>query len=425
MSGECIAAVSTSLSGATSAMLRVSGEGAHETARRAIRDGRIEGVRVEALFQDPPRTYTREPMVEIRMPASPPLVEAVMEALAGAGARMARPGEFTLRAFLNGRIDMTRAEAVLTMIHARDEGERKASLAGLEGGLSARVGELENRVLDLSAEVEAAIDFVDQDIEIISAEAVGRAGEEILEKLRAIRRDSVVQVRSKDEIRVLLFGLTSVGKSTLFNRLVPGADAIVAEAPGTTRDLIEGRAELEGLGAPVVFVDSAGVLEQAEGLEAEAVRRTHEAVKSADLVLHVVDAERPEEAGLLEPRLEGIRRLTVWNKIDRAQPPGDGLGVSARTGEGLAGLRDRVRAELRGVWSGGAARFCLSMRQNTALQAAEYLIAQAVEGARQGRDVELLAMDLKDAARELGAVSGRDVDQEVLGRIFSRFCIGK
>lgn len=423
MNGNTIVALSTSLAGAIRALLRLSGPEAHEIARRA--GSRLGGVRVDRLFLPAPATYTREPMVEIRMPANPSLVEQALEELVAAGARPARPGEFTLRAFLNGRVDLTRAEAVLTMIHARDDAERRASLTGLEGGLARRVSDLESRLLDLSAEVEAAIDFVDEDIQILSQEALEKGVAGILEEVRSIRRESRVQIRSGDEIRILLFGARSVGKSTLFNRLVPGADAIVSETPGTTRDLIEGRMPLEGIGVPVILIDSAGVLEQAGGLEAEAVRRTREAVKSADLVLHVLDATNPAGSHALEPHLSGIRRLSVINKVDAAAPEEEGVPVSARNGLGLEALRERIVRELRGIWSGGAARFCLSLRQSAALQGAEYMLSQALEGARAGREIELIAMDLKDAARELGSLSGRDVDDEVLSRIFSRFCIGK
>jgi tRNA modification GTPase len=427
VTGDTIVAASTSLAGAARAMVRLSGPRAHELARLAAAEGGWGGA--EALLMEAPRTYTREPMAEIRLPACAPLVEELVERLAAAGARVAGPGEFTWRAFVHGRIDLARAEAVLALIRARDDAERRGSLRALEGRLSERLASIEEGALDLCAEVEAGIDFVDQEIELIPADEAGRRAAELRSGLARLRADAAVQARREDEFRVLLFGRSGVGKSSLFNRLAPGADAIVSARPcggGTTRDLLERRIELPGLEVPVALIDSAGVLERPDALEAEAVRRTHEAVKGADLVLHVRDASGRGPDGL-EPRLEGVAVLAVANKCDLGQEGGGvgGLRVSARTGEGLEELRRAAAARLRQGLGAGEARYCITMRQAAALQAAEYLLAQAVEGARDGRGLEFVAADLRDAAGELGTVTGREVTDEVLRRIFSRFCIGK
>lgn len=432
MTGDTIVALSTSLPGAVRAMVRLSGPRAHEIARAVA--GGAEAV--EVVLLQPPRTYTREAMAEIRLPAAGPLVEEMVERLAAAGARVAGPGEFTCRAFSHGRIDLARAEAVLALIRARDDAERRGSLRVLQGRLSERLASLEEDALDLCALVEAGIDFVDQDVEIVPMAEIGRRAGELRHRLALLRTEAAVQVRRGDEFRVLLFGRSGVGKSSLFNRLAPGADAIVGRGSGggsgTTRDLLERRIELPGLEAPVVLIDSAGVLERPDALEAEAVRRTHEAVKSADLVLHVRDASRPAGPDGLEPRLEGVAAaLTVENKVDLLPLENDAVGsggavrVSARTGAGVNELRRAAAERLRRSLGTVDGRFCVTMRQAAALQAAEYLVAQAVEGARDGRGLELVAADLRAAAGELGLLTGREVTDEVLRRVFSRFCIGK
>lgn len=416
---DTIVALATALPDAWRALIRLSGPRSADIARSlpALPPGSC----VQIL--PAPRTYTRQDMAEIELPASPPLVAEVLDGCTSAGARIAEPGEFTFRAFANGRIDLAQAESVLSAIQARSEPELEAALAGVEGDLSRTVRAIEQGVLDLCALVEANIDFIDQDIEIVESPRVQRELDRLAREIEAFMAQARTREAGSDRPCVLLYGPANAGKSTLFNRLVPRADAVVSDTPGTTRDVVFGESALPGLSSPVRFADSAGILEDARGLDAIAVRRTHEFLKTADLVLLVADATRPGAARPLEPRLIGRPHLTVMNKADLARPS-DGLAVSAKTGEGLETLRAAIVQALRRNLHGAAdARFAVSARQRAALNAALYLLRQAREAGPFGP--EFVAVDLREAANELGSVTGRNVTEEILGRIFSRFCIGK
>lgn len=387
----------------------------------------LAGAEPGAVVFRAPRSYTGEDVVELHLPGSPPLVEAFLRRLVERGARPARPGEFTLRAFLNGRMDLSRAEAVERLIAAEDDAERRAALEALGGAFAERLGRIEALLLDLTAEVEASIDFVDQDIEILPLpEAAARAAA-LGEDLEGLLGETEATRVADERPVVALYGPANAGKSTLFNALT-GGRAIVSDREGTTRDVIEGECDLGG--RAVRLLDAAGQ-RGGEGLEAEAERRARSAAAAADLVLFVVDAGDWERARALVPR--GRPALLVVNKTDRAPAAAaaTGLGmqdvvaVSARTGAGLKELRERIARRLGGeeaLVSGG--RYRVNVRQYGLLREARDALARAAaSGPAFG--VECLALDLRAALEALGGVTGRFVGEELLDRIFSRFCLGK
>lgn len=398
------------------AVVRLSGPRAVEWGARAP----------GAVVFRAPRSYTREDVVEIHLPGSPPLVEALVRSLVGRGARPARPGEFTLRAFLNGRLDLAQAEAVEQLIASESEGDLRAAVRQLEGDFSRRVRAVEDAVLDLGADAEAAIDFVDQDIEILPvAAAVERAGR-ALNDVRALLAESAARRAVDDRPTVALYGRPNAGKSTLFNALA-GADAIVSEIPGTTRDVLS--AEVDA-GVRLRLLDTAGDTEAA-GLDAEAVRRGRESMRSADLVLFVVDASEWEGAVGLVPR--GRPALLVLNKCDlcpgadvrKRFPIREAVCTSARTGEGVAELRAKLGEMLgSGAGEGGAAHFRVNLRQRALLREAEGALERAA-GIAPGLGMEFVSLDLRAALDALGGITGRQVGEDLLDRIFSRFCLGK
>ncbi|HYE99296.1 MAG TPA: GTPase [Planctomycetota bacterium] len=400
---DTIVAPATPSGGGLRAVVRVGGPRAVELA----------GARPGAVVFRAPRSYTREDLVEIHLPASPPLVDRLVRDLLEAGARPARPGEFTLRAFLHGRLDLAQAEAVERLVAAEDEAERRAALRQLEGEFSRRLGAVEQACLDLAADAEAALDFSEEDIEIVTtADAGARAGA-ALRDLRALIADTAARPARDGRPVVVLHGRPNAGKSTLFNALA-GQDAIVSPTAGTTRDLLEADADL---GVPVRLVDAAGVAEGQTGLDAEGARRARDAAASADLVLFVVDPSDPAE------RPRGWPCVVVESKADLhpgPAPPG-ALRVSARTGEGLAALRRAVGAALDAGVS--TAAFSVSARQRALLREAEEALARVPGAAAAG--LELAALELRSALAALGAVTGRDVGEELLDRVFSRFCLGK
>lgn len=418
MSGnaETIVALSTPPGGGLRAVVRLSGPRAVEIG------GGLPG----AVTMRGPRSATREDVVELHLPASPPLVTRLVRSLLDRGARPARPGEFTLRAFLNGRIDLAQAESVGRLISAEGEEDRRAALEILHGAFSRRLADLEDGLLMLCADVEAAIDFVDQDIEILSPGAAVERAAAARSSLRALLAETAARVVADERPTAALFGPPNAGKSSLFNAL-SGGDAIVSPVAGTTRDVIA--ADLDA-GVRVRLLDSPGE-QEAPGLDGEAVRRSRDAVRRADLLLFVVDASDPGRALPMEP--QGRPALLVLNKCDLSQDEAlrrrfrlrEAVWTSVRTGEGIGALRERIGAMLgRDEPGRSAARFRISIRQRALLREADAAIDRAA-GAAPGLGLEFVAADLRTALGALGGISGRATDEDLLDRIFSRFCLGK
>ncbi len=414
-SEDTIAALSSPPGAGLRAVVRLSGPRAIEIAAS------LPG----AVAFPGPRSFTREDVVEVHLPSSPPLVGRLLRELLARGARPARPGEFTLRAFLNGRLDLAQAEAVGRLVASEDQEERRAALEQLEGAFSRRLRDVESGLFDLCADAEAAIDFAGQDIEILPVgEAVRRAAAALAD-LRALLSET--RARRVPDARpvVALYGRPNAGKTSLFTALA-GTDAIVSDAPGTTRDVLAADVDL---GLPVRLLDAAGD-GSAEGLEGEAARRAREAARSADLVLFTVDAADWEPALPLEPR--GRPAILVVSKCDLA--PGepvrtrfhirDAVFTSARTGRGLDDLRRAVAAALGRGQVGPGGRFRVDLRQRSLLLEAEGALERAA-GLAPALGMEFAALDLRAALDALGAITGRNVGEDLLDRIFSRFCLGK
>ena len=418
MVGDTIVAVSSPPGPGLRAVVRLSGPGAIDLA------GGLPG----AVVFRAPHTYTRENVVEIHLPGAPPLVDALARRLVERGARQARPGEFTLRAFLNGRLDLARAEAVERVIAAEDRDESRAALDLLGGTFSRRLGALESVVMDLCADAEAAIDFVDQEIEILpERQAVDRASSALAE-LRDLLAESAATRAPDSRPTVVLFGRPNAGKSSLFNALA-GADALVSPAAGTTRDLLS--ADLD-VGMPLRLLDAAGQTGAPGGaVEAEAESRARRSVEIADLVVWVVDATDPDPS--VPAVLRGRPVVLAVSKCDLADgeavrsrlPRREAICTSARTGRGLGELK-KALARAAGSEATGAqrARFRVSLRQHALLRDVEAALERAA-GSAPGLGMEFVCLDLRAALDALGGISGRQVGEDLLDRIFSRFCLGK
>lgn len=401
---DTIVALSTPPGSGIRAVVRLSGPRAVE----------IGGAAPGAVVFKAPRTYTREDLVEIHLPASPPLVDALLRSLVEHGARPARPGEFTLRAFLNGRLDLAQAEAVEQLISAEGDADRVAALDQLGGSFSKRLSKIEGDLLDLCADAEAAIDFVDQDIDLLPVGDALRRGKAALDALRELMAETASRKTSDQRPIVALYGRQNAGKTSLFNAL-SGSDAIVSDVPGTTRDVLTADVDV---GIPIRLMDAPGEGE-AEGLDAEALRRSREAVRRADLILFVVDAT--SAVAPVEPK--GHAWLRVHSKADLVRVEGPGVLVSAKTGRGLPELKREIARLLRDEDRPGA-RFRLSLRQGGLLREAEAALARA-SSAAPSLGMEFVSADLRAALSALGGISGRSTDEDLLDRIFSRFCLGK
>ncbi len=383
------------------------------------------------------RSYTGQSLAELHLIGSPPLLEAVLTQLCRSGCRAARPGEFTLRAFLAGRLDLLQAEAVLGVIDAADHVELEQALQQLAGGISQQMGTLRADLLDLLADLEAGLDFVDEDIEFVSREQllsrVTSAQRSIMELCDQASR----RLQSSSRPRVVLAGLPNAGKSTLLNALTGRSAALVSEVSGTTRDYLCVPLDRDGL--HVDLIDTAGWDSETSGIEAVAQQRRHEQWQQADLIVWCRDLSA--DAGLDEPLIAELQNeqrpvICVGTKADcvsvtqtpTSEHPHAGVRttVSARDGRGLdelcAQLAELLAAESHGrrQWIGMTAARC----QNSLLAGRDALDRTA-EAARLGLSDDLVIVELREVLEHLGHIVGAVYTDDILDRVFSKFCIGK
>ena len=451
---DTIAALATPLGEGGLAVLRISGPGAlavgddvfapsgprslmpSSAASHTVHYGHIvrEGRRVDEVLLTvlrAPRTYTREDTVEISCHGGLVVARLVLETVLAAGARLAEPGEFTQRAFLNGRLDLAQAEAVADLIHARTALAAASAQEQLAGRLSAPIHGVRDDLMNVLAHVEAHLDFPDEDIAPDTRErliervnqAAGR-----LEELQRTARDGQVLRRG---IRAAIVGRPNAGKSSLLNCLLGHDRAIVSPVAGTTRDTVEETAGIRGI--PVVFIDTAGLRDVEEAVEREGVRRSRAAVANAELVLHVFDGTEPlaaDDAALLQ-ELAGRPVIVVVNKSDQPRrlvlTPGlREVGVSCVSGDGLETLKDAIEHV---VWGGRVSAEALPVtvnaRQADALRRAGDGLRRASDALREDMSLEFVALDLRIAVGAVGEVVGKTTTEDLLDAIFRQFCLGK
>lgn len=370
-----------------------------------------------ALYFPAPHSYTGEEVVEFHCHGAPYLLNRVVEACLKAGARLADAGEFTRRAFLNGKLDLTRAEAVGDLLGAMTQGSHRQAIIHLEGRLATRIRQQRDKLLGAVAEIEAAVDFPDDVPE--------PAFDELLRVVETVRGELQHLLATADEgriwregLQVVLVGRPNVGKSSLLNALVGHERAIVTSVPGTTRDTLEEWLSLEGI--PVRLVDTAGLRESDDLVEQMGIARARRALEAADVVLWLVEANG---RGLDdEPPGEAHKRLLVANKADLGGDVPGAIQVSAKTGEGLDQLKLALLSRVTGAVP-EPDRVTINGRQRQVLLRA----SAALDRWRQaeGLPIDVWTVDLKDAIAHLGEVTGEAVHEQVVGEIFSRFCIGK
>lgn len=416
MSGPAVAAVA-------SAVIDGLPEARHaRLVRFTDADGEVIDTGI-ALYFPGPASFTGEDVLELHAHGSPVVLEALVSACVAAGARRAGPGEFTQRAYLNDKLDLAQAEAVADLIDAGSRQAARAARRSLEGVFSQKVTELAEAVTELRVWVEAALDFPDEDVDFLADGQV----ETRVTGLIGRTRDLIDKARAgrllTDGIRIAIVGRPNAGKSSLFNALARREAAIVTEVPGTTRDVVRETVVLAGV--PATLADTAGLRETGDRVEAEGVRRATAELETADLVFWVTDSTDEQPGAAPEASAPMIR---IDNKIDLSGLPagrhGNAVALSAKTGAGLEVLDARVR-ELLALQPEGDGEFSARARQVEALERARaHLEAGAAELVSTGSG-ELLAEELRRAADDLGEITGRLTSDELLGRIFSSFCIGK
>jgi tRNA modification GTPase len=405
-----------------------------EILEPATRDGETRAKLDQAMvtYFAAPHSYTGEDVVEIAAHGSPVILGALVEYSLAAGARLANPGEFTERAFLSGRIDLTQAEAVRDLIEAQTLYQAKVAAEQMEGALSRRIKPIKEHLVDLIALLEAGIDFAEDDIEVAPAAA-------ILDRIEAARAALEPIAASFLHGRIVHSGLTlaivgrpNTGKSSLFNRLVDRDRAIVTAAPGTTRDLVTERVSLGGI--PVELVDTAGLREAQDEAEQMGIQKSREALADADMVLLVLDAtERPSpEELILLSALEHRPAIVVENKMDLPQAlPSLArtltpvMRTSALTGAGIAELKRQMLAMVCGSHGERESGMLTNIRQSQAVTAALEALATAGHAVADRIPHEMLLLDLYGALRQLDSLTGETTADDILNLIFSTFCIGK
>jgi tRNA modification GTPase len=442
---DTIAAISTPLGEGGIGIVRLSGKDALSIAKTVFR-GKLSQRRLayghitdpdqgevvdEVLvsYMAAPHTYTREDVVEINCHGGPLPLQHTLQLVLRYGARLANPGEFTLRAFLNGRIDLAQAESVLGIVSARTEASLRLAVQGLEGRLSAAVRAIRSQVMSALAYLTVRIDFPEDEIE---PQDIVQPLSKALQSLHGLIATADAGIVYRQGVRTAIVGRPNVGKSSLLNRLLRQDRSIVTAIPGTTRDTIEEVVNLKGV--PFLLVDTAGIIRSRDLVESLGVERSRKAIEQADLVLLVIDLSQPiTDADREIMELLGKRTaLVAANKCDLPQRAGlEGLpwGVvrtSALTGEGLAQLEERmVDLALGGRVFVSDGLMVQNVRQKEALERAERNLSQALSGTASSMPDDFITIDLSSAASALGEITGETVQDDLLEAIFSNFCVGK
>jgi tRNA modification GTPase len=447
--GDTIAAVSTPPGRSGIGIVRLSGPAARAVAERILRfesgapawrswaatlaalpdaQGCVVD-QVVATYFAAPRSYTAEDVVEIACHGSPVVLRCALERACQEGARLAEPGEFTLRAYLNGRIDLPQAEAIRDLIEATTLYQARIAAQQASGSLSRRLKPLKERLLELIAVLEAGIDFAEDDVEVPAPDAIQARLNPVLSGVAALAASFAYGKVVHDGFTLAIAGSPNAGKSSLFNRLLEQDRAIVTEIPGTTRDVVSETAALEGI--PVRLLDTAGIRQGRDPVETLGIERSYQAMADADVTLVVIDSSRaltPDDQALLARAQEQGKVLVAANKCDlpRQAAVEGGLAVSALTGEGIAKLRraivDAVAPQGRLEQDGG---FITSLRHERLLGESRDALECARRAVAEGLPHEMLLLDLYAALRPIDAITGATTADDILNRIFSTFCIGK
>jgi tRNA modification GTPase len=391
---------------------------------------------VVVIFYKSPKSYTGEDMVEVMCHGGPLVVKKMLDLFLRSGTRMAEPGEFTKRAFLNGKMDLTSAEAVRDLIEAKSETSLKLSLRNLKGGLKDFVESLRRELIEVLAEIRVELDYPDE-IETNTGEVVTRL-ERIKEKLTEELKKADAGILLNRGLRMVIVGKPNVGKSTLLNRLLNEDRAIVTDIPGTTRDVISEEIVIKGILFRIV--DTAGVRSETNDLvERLGIERTLQEVEKADIVLFVLDASSPldeEDRKILE-RIKNKRYLVVINKVDVVEKINEEeiknkLGtdrhmvkISALKGEGLEKLEESIYRETQEIFERGSDSLITNLRQKQLLENVKAHLEDAIRSLKEGMPVDMASIDLERALNLLDEVTGRSFREDLLDTIFSNFCVGK
>jgi tRNA modification GTPase len=447
---DTIVAIATPMGRSGLGIVRMSGKDVRSLARRFLRTKRALVDRqalvgewmddagcpideVVATFFEGPRSYTGEDVLEVSAHGNPLVLARIVEAVRSAGARIAAPGEFTLRAVANGKMDLIQAEAVRDFIDAQTQAQARQAQRQLSGALSNRIRPVKERLVDVIARLEAAIDFAEDDLELPDVTTTTVALKEIRQDLEELQGTYKLGRLLANGLRLVIIGKPNVGKSSLFNRFVAADRAIVTEIPGTTRDVLTESVEFDGI--PLRFSDTAGIRPATDPVERIGVARSLETLADADLVLVVLDGSEPlanQDEHILGS-VQGLPHIVIFNKSDL--PPAldeailndrTAVRLSAKTGAGFGELQESIRRFLRTA-GGDLLSDCLltNTRQNEAVLRAISALQSGRDALQNGVPHEMALLDLYESLAALNELTGEVVTDDILGRIFSTFCVGK
>lgn len=445
MYNDTIAAISTPLGEGGIGIVRLSGPEAPAIAG-GVFTGKLEDHRnvhgyvidpgahqpvdeVMACYMAAPHTYTAEDVVEISCHGGPAPLQAVLALVLERGARLANPGEFTLRAFLNGRIDLAQAESVLDIIRAKTQASLRMAVHGIEGNLSRAVKDVRAELMNVLAYLTARIDFPEDEIEEQDIVPIIRGAHD---KLKTILAEADQGIIYRQGVRTAIVGRRNVGKSSLLNRLLKQERAIVSPVPGTTRDTLEEVVNIRGV--PFVLVDTAGMAKRQGRVESMGIERSRETIAKADFILLVIDASAPlrstdrELIGMLKDKsvLAAANKSDLKQRADLDDVPFECISISALTGDGIDRLEEKmVDFVLRGNAPSGDAILVSNPRHKACLEQASVHIDQALLDIGSQIPDDFVTIDLTSALNMLGEITGETVSDELLETIFSNFCVGK
>ncbi|BCJ87477.1 tRNA uridine-5-carboxymethylaminomethyl(34) synthesis GTPase MnmE [Effusibacillus dendaii] len=455
---DTIAAIATALGEGSIGVIRISGPDAIKVAdtvfhsRQKLADAashtlhygyitvpetgeKVDEVLVSLMRS--PRSFTREDVVEISCHGGIIVIQRVLQLVLGAGARLAEPGEFTKRAFLNGRIDLSQAEAIIDLIRSKTDSSMKIAFRQVEGFLRKKIASLRQTMIELMAHIEVTIDYPEHDVEDVAIRQIIRQGNEMRNEIRSLLQGSRTGRIYREGIRTVIIGKPNVGKSSLLNLLSRTDRAIVTDIPGTTRDILEEQISIRGI--PIQIIDTAGIRETEDVVERIGVERSRGALEEADLILFMLDASRPlddtdrelltytanKPTVIILNKLDLPRRMNL-DEIRHIASSGIFVEMSVKETSGLEKLEQQVESLfLSGSIEGKEAAYVSNVRHISLLEKADRQLKDAIESAEAGMTLDLVAVDIREAWETLGEIIGETAGEDLLDQIFSQFCLGK
>jgi len=444
-SNPTVAAISTPPGEGGIAVIRISGDRAFSIAEQVFRPSKnkqlscvathsvihgrifdqesrpVDEVLVTVLKN--PKTYTGEDIIEISCHGGMTNSHHVLSLILQAGAQLAPPGEFTRRAFLNGKMDLTQAEAVADLIHAKTDRACRVASRQLEGALGKKINEARDKLMTILAHIEAHIDFPDEDISPDSLEKITGSYEDVAQFIQRLLDTAQEGKILRQGVKTVITGAPNVGKSSLFNLLLGNDRAIVTDFAGTTRDTLEEVINIGGV--PFIMTDTAGIRKTSDFVEAEGIRRSQKALEEAEVVLNILDAT----SETIAPHTADPRFISVYNKCDLLpivpEPMRDQFYVSAKTGGGVDDLKKAMLGKVGTLTGTSGEEVLVNTRHRDALRRAKDRLTLSHETLTSGKSLELVALDLRGSCDALGEIVGKTSTEDLLDRVFSTFCIGK